>query len=226
VDVAINGLDSGPLPTVPDFVKGLPMDKALEEDVMVAYEMNGEPLTLLNGFPARLIVPGWYATYWVKSLSDLTVTTRPFEEFWMKPAYRIPDTDCGCIVPGTAPKKTVPITRMTTRSLIVTPPDGTTVKAGSPVEIQGVAFSGGHSVKDVIVSTDGGRTWGQASLGDDRGRYSWIQFTYRWIPGAAGRHTVMAKATNSIGESQPSEGLWNPSGYLWNKVEQHSILVQ
>ncbi|MGC2063159.1 MAG: molybdopterin-dependent oxidoreductase, partial [Thermodesulfovibrionales bacterium] len=108
VDIAFNGLDSAPLPKVPDFVKSLPVDKALEDDIMVAYEMNGKPLTMLNGFPARLIVPGWYATYWVKSLSDITVTTKIFEEFWMKPAYRIPDNDCGCIAPGTAPKKTVP----------------------------------------------------------------------------------------------------------------------
>jgi sulfite dehydrogenase len=124
VDVSFNGLDRGSLPTVPDFVKSLPMDKAIEEDIIVAYEMNGQPLTLLNGFPARLIVPGWYATYWVKSLSDISVNAKAFEGFWMNPAYRIPDNACGCIPPGSKPSKTVPIHRMSTRSLIITPAEG------------------------------------------------------------------------------------------------------
>jgi DMSO/TMAO reductase YedYZ molybdopterin-dependent catalytic subunit len=81
VDVSFNGLDRGTLPTVPDFVKSLPMDKALEEDILIAYEMNGQSLPMLNGFPARLIVPGWYATYWVKSLSDISVNAKAFEGF-------------------------------------------------------------------------------------------------------------------------------------------------
>ncbi len=226
VDVSFNGLDRGSLPTVPDFIKSLQMDKALEEDIIIAYEMNGNPLTMLNGFPARLIVPGWYATYWVKSLSDLSVNTKAFEGFWMNPAYRIPDTDCGCIPPGAKPSRTIPIHRMTTRSLIVTPSDGETLKANRPVNIMGVAFSGGYGIKDVIVSTDGGRTWSQAGLGKDLGKYSWIQFTLPWKPAKAGTYTLMAKATNSIGESQPFEGLWNPSGYLWNKVEPLTVKVQ
>lgn len=226
VDIAFNGLDSAPFPKVPDFVKSLPVDKALEEDIMVAYEMNGQPLTMLNGFPARLIVPGWYATYWVKSLSDITVTTKAFEEFWVKPAYRIPDNDCGCIAPGTAQKKTVPITKMTTRSFVISPSDNTALDRNKPTEIMGIAFSGGHSIKDVIVSTDGGKTWGQARLGEDRGRYSWVQWFYPWRPSKAGGYTIMAKATNAIGESQPFEKLWNPSGYLLNRVEKVSVTVR
>jgi sulfite dehydrogenase len=225
VDVTFDGLDSGPLPTVPDFVKSLPVDKAMEEEIMVAYEMNGEPLTMLNGFPARLIVPGWYATYWVKALSTIKVIQKTFEEFWMKPAYRIPDTACGCVPPGTAPKKTIPIHRMTTRSLIIEPVQGTRIPLDKPVEITGIAFSGGYSIKDVIVSVDGGKTWKEAKLGQDKGRYSWIQWFYPWRPEKTGTYTLMARATNSIGESQPFEGLWNPSGYLWNKIEKTEVVV-
>ena len=198
----------------------------MEEDIIVAYEMNGEPLTMLNGFPARLIVPGWYATYWVKSLSEITILSKPFEEFWMKPAYRIPDNPCGCITPGTTPKKTVPISRMTTRSLIVEPLNGASLKANKPVEVMGIAFSGGYSIKDVIVSMDGGKSWHQAKLGEDLGRYSWIQWFYPWKPSKPGKYTLMALATNSIGESQPFDSLWNPSGYLWNKIEKTEVVVK
>ena len=226
VDVSFNGLDTGTLPTVPDFIKSLPVDKAMEEDIIVAYEMNSEPLTMLNGFPARLIVPGWYATYWVKSLSEITILSKPFEEFWMKPAYRIPDNPCGCITPGTTPKKTVPISRMTTRSLIVEPLNGASLKANKPVEVMGIAFSGGYSIKDVIVSMDGGKSWHQAKLGEDLGRYSWIQWFYPWKPSKPGKYTLMALATNSIGESQPFDSLWNPSGYLWNKIEKTEVVVK
>lgn len=226
VDVSFNGLDQGTLPAVPDFIKSLPLDKALEEDILIAYEMNGKPLSMLNGFPARLVVPGLYATYWVKALSSVSVNAKAFEGFWMNPAYRIPDNECGCVPPGAKPSRTIPIHRMTTRSLIVTPAEGETLKKNKPVNIMGVAFSGGHGIRDVIVSTDGGKTWSRASLGKDLGKYSWIQFTHPWRPGKAGTYTLMARATNSIGESQPFEGLWNPSGYLWNKIERLTVAVK
>jgi len=226
VDVSFNGLDRGTLPTVPDFVKSMPVDKALEEDILVAYEMNGQPLIMLNGFPARLIVPGWYATYWVKALSDISVNAKAFEGFWMNPAYRIPDNACGCIPAGTKPSRTTPIHRMSTRSLIIAPGQKERLTANKPLTITGVAFSGGYGIKDVIVSTDGGRSWAKADLGKDLGRYSWIQFTLPWRPAKRGTYTLMAKATNSIGESQPFESLWNPSGYLWNKIEPLTVVVK
>jgi sulfite dehydrogenase (cytochrome) subunit A len=226
VDVSFDGLDKGPLPTVPDLVKSLPVDKALDEDILVAYEMNNEPLPLLNGFPARLIVPGWYATYWVKSLNRISVLPSQFEGFWVKTAYRIPDTPCGCVAPGSTPKKTVPINRMTTRSFIIGPAEGAILPRNKPVEISGIAFSGGYSIKEVIVSTDNGRSWSEATLGKDLGKYSWIRWVHPWKPAKAGSYRLMVKATNSMGESQPIEGLWNPAGYLWNKVEKVTVAVR
>jgi sulfite dehydrogenase len=225
-DVFFDGLDGPPMTSVPDFMKSLPVDRAIEEDIIVAYEMNGTSLPMLNGFPARLIVPAWYATYWVKSLKEINVLAKPFEGFWMKTAYRIPDTPCGCVPPGTAAHSTIPINRMTTRSLIIEPAAGASVTVNQPVEIKGIAFSGGYSIKDVIVSTDGGKTWREAKLGRDMGRYSWIQFSYPWRPTKPGAYTLMAKATNSIGESQPFEGLWNPGGYLWNMVQKNEVVVR
>jgi sulfite dehydrogenase len=207
-------------------VKSLPVDKALDDDIIVAYEMNGQPLPMLNGFPARLIVLGWYATYWVKSLREITVLAKPFEGFWVKTAYRIPDIPCGCVEPGAAPKKTIPINRMTTRSLIIEPASDSALQSDMQVNILGLAFSGGYRINDVIVSVDGGKNWGDARLGKDMGRYSWIQWSYPWKPERRGKYILMAKATNSIGESQPFEGLWNPAGYLWNKVEKTEVTVR
>jgi sulfite dehydrogenase len=226
VDVSFDGLDTPPLTSVPDLIKSLPIDKAIEEDIIVAYEMNGTPPPMLNGFPARLIVPGWYATYWVKSLTEINVLTKPFEGFFMKTAYRIPDTPCGCVPPGTAPQSTIPINRMTTRSLIIEPAAKSSLKVNQLAEIKGIAFSGGYSIKEVIVSIDGGKTWHEAMLGRDLGRHAWIQFSYPWRPTKPGKYTLMAKATNSIGESQPFEGLWNPSGYLWNMVQKNEVVVR
>jgi sulfite dehydrogenase (cytochrome) subunit A len=226
VDISFNGLDKPPLPTIPDFVKSLPVDKALEDDIIVAYEMNGKELPMLNGFPARLIVPGWYGTYWVKCLSDITVLSTPFEGFWVKSAYRVPDTDCGCIPPGSSPKKTRPVTRMTTRTLVFNPMDGATLRARAGTEIKGLAFSSNYSIADVVVSVDGGNTWKKAKLGSDMGKYSWIQFSLPWKPERPGKYTIMAKATNSVGESQPFDAMWNPPGYYWNKVEKTVVTVR
>lgn len=226
VDVTFNGLDRPALPTVPDFVKSLAVDKALEDDIIVAYEMNGNPLTMLNGFPARLIVPGWYGTYWVKALSEITVLNKEYDGFFMKTSYRIPDNPCACVEPGTRPKKTTSITRMVTRSVVVEPVADSRVKANSVVRIMGIAFSGGYGIKDVTVSTDNGKTWHQAAFGKDLGRYSWVQWFHEWRPEKQGRYTIMARATNSIGESQPFESLWNPSGYSWNKIEKINVNVE
>lgn len=226
VNVAFNGLDGPPLPSVPDFVKSLPVDKAMEEDILVAYEMNGRPLTMLNGFPARLIVPGWFATYWVKSLSDITVMNAQYEGFWMKSAYRIPDDPCACVPPGTSPKKTIPINRFDTRSFIVEPADGTALKVNKPVEIMGIAFSGGYGIRDVIVSMDNGRTWNDTKLGKDLGKYAWRQWTLAWRPKKPGKYTLLVRATDSIGGSQPFEPLWNPAGFMRNNIEKIEVMVK
>jgi DMSO/TMAO reductase YedYZ molybdopterin-dependent catalytic subunit len=225
VEVSFNGLDGPPMKTVPDFVKSLHIDEAMGEDLMVAYEMNGKPLPMLNGFPARLIVPGWYGTYWVKSLSDITVLDKPFEGFWMNPAYRIPDNPCACVPPGTKPERSVPISRMDTRSLILSPHQNEKLHVGKEMKIMGLAFSGGYGIRDVIVSVDGGRTWREARLGKDLGKYAWIQWHFGWRPAKAGTYTIMARATDRIGESQPFDSLWNPGGYKLNKIERISVKV-
>jgi sulfite dehydrogenase (cytochrome) subunit A len=225
VDVTFDGLDRPAFPSVPDFVKSLALGRVLDDpNVIVAYQMNGAPLPMLNGFPARLVVPGWYATYWVKHLSEITVVDRPFEEFWMKPAYRIPDNACGCVEPGTAPKTTVPIHRMNVRSFLVSPEPGTRLSAGGTVTVKGIAFDGGYGIREVEISDDGGEMWRRATLGRDLGPYSFREWSAAWTP-RAGRSRVMVRAFNRIGESQGAEPLWNPAGYLRNVVESVAYQV-
>jgi len=218
--VTFDGLDKPAFPTVPDFVKSLDLTRITEDpDVIVAYQMNGQPLPMLNGFPARLIVPGWYATYWVKNLSEIEVVDSVFEKFWMKPAYRIPDTPCGCIEPGTAPARTVPINRMTVRSFIAAPASGARVKMGQALTVKGIAFDGGNGITEVQISADSGATWHRAQLGTDLGRYSFREWSATWAPPSPGIHRLMVRAFNGIGESQGARPLWNPAGYLRNVIE-------
>jgi DMSO/TMAO reductase YedYZ molybdopterin-dependent catalytic subunit len=227
VDITFNGLDEPPAPIVPDFVKPLNVATLMDNpDVLVAYQMNGAPLPMLNGFPARLVVPGWYATYWVKHLSEITVLDREFDGFWIKTAYRIPDTPCGCVEPGTKPARTVPIHRMNVRSFLVVPKSGTRVAAGRATTLKGIAFDGGYGIAQVEVSSDGGGTWRRAELGEDLGRFSFREWSARWTPARPGKYRLMVRATNRVGESQPFDPLWNPAGHLRNVIERIEVTAE
>jgi sulfite dehydrogenase (cytochrome) subunit A len=220
--VTFNGMDRPVTDKTPDYVKALDIDHARDGEVMLAYAMNGADLPFLNGFPLRLVVPGYYGTYWVKHLNEITVTDNVFDGFWMKTAYRIPDNDCNCVDPGTAPKSTVPINRFKVRSFITSLADGARLKAGAPVALRGIAFDGGKGIKEVAVSTDGGVTWVPAALGKDLGNYSFRgwQLTVK-LP--AGVHPLKVRATANGGETQPTAPLWNGAGYLRNVVETVTV---
>lgn len=224
VDVVFNGLDVPPMPSTPDVVKSIHLDEVFD-DIIVAYKMNDRPIPMLHGFPLRLVVPGWYASLWIKALSDITVTDKEFDGFWVKSAYRIPDNPCGCVEPYQKPEKTRPVHRMKTFSVIVDPAGDRVARVGERVSIMGVAFSGGYSVNQVLVSVDGGRNWSQAKLGKDLGRYSWVQWFYEFTPRKKGQYEVKVIAINSIGETQPMTPLWNPSGYERNEVQTVKITV-
>jgi len=226
VEVAFNGLDEPAQPSVPDFVKSLTVGRIMDDpDVLVAYEMNGQPLPMLNGFPARLIVPGWFSTYWVKNLSEIIVLDHEFDGFWVKTAYRIPDTPCGCVEPGSKPTRTVPINRMNVKSVIASPADGTHARVGDALKFEGVAFDGGYGVTGVFVSSDGGATWQAAQLGRDLGRYSFREWSFGLKTQRPGSLRLMVRAVNRVGESQPTEPLWNPAGYLRNVVDHVDVQV-
>ncbi|WGJ15527.1 molybdopterin-dependent oxidoreductase [Methylocapsa sp. D3K7] len=216
--VTFNGLDEPVLPDTPDFIKALDIDHATDGEVMIAYAMNGEDLPWLNGYPARLIVPGYYGTYWVKHLDEITVIDGIFDGFWMKTAYRIPDNTCACTEPGQAAAATVPIKRLAVRSFITNLVDGAKVNAKAETLVKGIAFDGGYGITEVSLSSDEGQTWSMAKLGLDLGRYSFREWqTSVRLP--EGKHELKVRAINRIGQSQPVAALWNPAGYMRNVVE-------
>src|ERR1700749_2272073 len=221
--VTFGGMDGPVSDKTPDFVKALDIDHARDGEVMLAYGMNGDELPVLNGFPLRLVVPGYYGTYWVKHLNEITVIDGVYDGFWMKSAYRIPDTDCNCVEPGTAPKATIPINRFTVRSFITSVTDGARLKAGR-TRLRGIAFDGGKGIKEVAVSTDGGKTWTPAKLGKDLGKYSFREWTLP-VKLAAGAYELKVRATNNAGDVQPAEPRWNPAGYLRNVIETTRVTV-
>ena len=223
--VVCDGLDTAAIPQTPDFVKAMDIDHALDGETLIAFEMNGADLPMLNGFPLRLVVPGHFGTYWIKHLHQITVVDDQFNGFYMNPGYRIPNTPSGCIEPGTTPASTVPIKRFKIRSFITSHADGAQVAANRETLLRGIAFDGGHGITEVLVSSDGGQSWRAAALGKDLGRYSFREWTLPWTPAKLGAAELKCRAINRIGESQPLEPLWNPSGYLRNVVESVKVNV-
>ncbi len=217
--VTFNGVDVPNFGKTPDFVKALDLDHALDGEVMLAYAMNGEDLPMLNGYPLRLVVPGYYGTYWVKHLNEINVVDDVFNGYWMSAAYRIPDNACACVEPGTTPKKTIPISRLNVRSFITSLSTGAEVRSGDATVVKGIAFDGGYGIREVLFSEDGGKSWREAELGKDWGNYSFREWQIGFTPARAGSLDLRVKATNRIGQSQPLELLWNPAGYMRNVVE-------
>lgn len=225
VQVRFNGADAGVIAATPDFVKTLSVDHARDGEVMVAFAMNGKPLPLLNGFPLRLVVPGWYSTYWVKMLDDIEVIDTPDTNFWMAKAYQIPDTPHANVSPGQSGVKTVPINRMVPRSFITNLSDGAVVDVGRPQAIRGIAFGGDAGVRQVHFSVDNGMTWTLAKLGPDYGKYSFRRWEASFLPRHAGQLVLKVKAVNDNGVQQPDKPNWNPGGYMRNVIESMTVVA-
>jgi DMSO/TMAO reductase YedYZ molybdopterin-dependent catalytic subunit len=221
--VSFAGLDRPAMASIPRMVKALDIDHARADEVLVAYAMNGEDLPFLNGFPLRLVVPGYYGTYWIKHLSEIAVIEGEFDGYWMKAAYRIPDNACACVEPGTRPEATRPIGAMNVRSFVTSHRSGDSVRSGA-VELRGIAFDGGSGIARVLVSGDGGANWREARLGEDLGRFSFREWRLG-LPLPPGRQTILVRAQAGGGSTQPFEARWQPSGYMRNVVEQTTLEV-
>ncbi|KWB75320.1 molybdopterin-dependent oxidoreductase [Burkholderia ubonensis] len=223
VQVRFKGLDTGVIPQTPQLMKSLDIDHARDGEVMVAYAMNGKSLPYLNGYPIRLIVPGWFATYWIKMLADIEILDKPDDQFWTAKAYRTPDTPHSSVHPGEKGFKTVPVTTMVPRSFITNVCDGERLLAGQPALIRGIAFGGLHGLKQVVFSDDGGRTWRETQLGQDHGKYSFRQWQAVLRPSTPSNRVLMARAIDTTGQMQPFEPNWNSSGFLRNVVEAVTV---
>jgi DMSO/TMAO reductase YedYZ molybdopterin-dependent catalytic subunit len=225
VQVQFNGLDEGVLPETPDFLKSLDIDHARDGEVMIAYQMNGAQLPMLNGFPLRLIVPGWYSTYWVKMLNAITVLDKTDDNYWMKTAYRIPDTPGATVKPGEKGFKTVPINRMVPRSFITNLTAGAHLASGKPSVVRGIAFGGDCGLETVELSADGGKTWMPTTLGKDEGKYSFRSWQVSFTPSSSGRQVLTVRAKNTAGVMQPDKPTWNGGGFMLNVIEATTIVV-
>lgn len=225
-EVVLDGADGPVLDKTPDFVKSLPAAKASDPDVLIAYEMNGKPLPHWNGFPARVIVPGWTGTYWMKHIQSIQAVSTPFQGFWMKSAYRIPNGKFPIVAqfPTQETAANTPITEMVVNSLITSPREGDRV-GGGEIMVSGIAWDGGYGITRVLVSVDGGATFSEAKLGADSGRYSFRPWSYRFTPKGSGPVTIMASATNRIGQTQTSALIQNPAGYHHNVIQRVNVTV-
>ena len=221
--VAFFGLDEPPA-KVPKFVRGIPIEKAMDPDTLLALRMNDAPLPKHHGYPLRALTPGWIGAASCKWLADIRVLDKEYEGNFMNPAYRMPVNPVA--KGGDILGDTTPITRLNVKSLITHPIDGTKLKMGQPIHFSGVAWAGESDVTKVEISPDGGQSWLAAQLGRDQAKYAWRLWQYAWKPAKAGEYTVMARARDSTGRVQPDEGVWNPSGYLWNGIERVKFHVE
>jgi sulfite oxidase len=209
---------------MPDFLRNVPIDKAMHPDTILAYEMNGEPVPALHGFPLRAIIPGWEGAYAVKWLNHVQVIDKEHDGFFVKTAYRYPNRR---VAPGAAvdPKDMVPLTGLVVKSFINSPLEGAAVKPGK-IRVTGFAWAGESKIAKVDVSIDNGSTWAPALLGRERERYAWQSFEHELTITGPGSYLIMSRATDEKGQIQPVAPQWNPSGYLWNVIDKVRINVE
>lgn len=223
--VRFNGLDQPTAQNAPDFSKSLALDHARDGEVMLAFAMNGEPLPLMNGFPLRLVVPGWFSTYWIKMLNDIEVLNAPDDGFWMAKAYKIPTAPFAHVEPGAEGFPTEPIGRMVPRAWITNLAQGARIAFRPQIAVGGIAMGGDAGVAKVELSIDGGASWTAAALGADEGRHSFRRFDGTVTPPAPGPLAIMARCTNANGLTQPLTANWNPSGYMRANVETTQVVT-
>jgi DMSO/TMAO reductase YedYZ molybdopterin-dependent catalytic subunit len=220
--VMFRGLDEVP-GKVPPFIRSIPIEKALDADTLIATHMNGSPLTKHHGFPARVLVPGWIGAASCKWITEIKVLEKEFAGNFMSPAYRMPNEP---VKPGDTvkPEDTHPVTALSVKSVISGPSEGARLRTGK-VAVHGVAWAGEADIVKVEISTNGGTTWIPATLGHEQAHYAWRLWSYDWKLSKSGDYTIMSRATDSLGRTQPTTPVWNPSGYLYNAVDQVNIHV-
>jgi DMSO/TMAO reductase YedYZ molybdopterin-dependent catalytic subunit len=218
--------DRDPKSDGPALSRGLPLWKALSAETLVAFAMNGSPLTPLHGAPMRIVAPGFPGSAWQKWLERITLRDREHDGAKMTGYdYRLPARS---LQPGEKPdaSEMKVIEDMPVKSLIVSPFATEKLEVGQPVQIDGFAWSGHTPLAGVDVSTDGGRDWKAAELSPAGGAFAWVPFRLSWTPASAGRFALMPRARNARGVAQPiDEAPWNPKGYANNRCQKVEVLV-
>lgn len=226
LEIAFDAVDAPPLDATPDFIKSLPIGKALHPDTLIAFEMNGAPLPEPNGFPVRLVVPGWTATYWIKHLNKITALESPEKSFWMSTAYRMPRSTFPLVsrFPSQESGERTPVTEIAVNSLITSmEADGTLIAGRS--ELRGIAWDSGLGIDRVEVSFDQGLTWRRCELGENLGPYSFRPWRADWPALPPGQYEVWARAANRAGQVQVEKPIPNPAGYQHNAFHHVPVRV-
>jgi DMSO/TMAO reductase YedYZ molybdopterin-dependent catalytic subunit len=226
LEVILDGADVPVNPGTPDFIKSLPLSRALDDSTLIAYGMNGAPLPKAQGFPARIVVPGWTATYWIKQIIKIEVSSKPHDGFWMKTAYRIPKGTFAATEtewPSQVTKTTAPVTKLIVNSLITKPSSAIPVKKGQLVVVSGFAWDDGNGLEKVEVSIDEGNTWQRATLNKSKHKFSWQRFTLKTKAKKHGVIAARSKATSVSGETQPDKAIHNPAGYHHNATSNGNL---
>jgi DMSO/TMAO reductase YedYZ molybdopterin-dependent catalytic subunit len=222
-EVVFTGLDRGVEgDEEQQFARSLPLEEALRDELLLAYEMNGQPLPPQHGFPLRLVVPGWYGMTSVKWLGRITVTDEPFDGYQQLRGYRLRQDEA---------EEGQALTRIFPRALMVPPgiPEFLTRERLvdlAPYRIEGRAWSGWGPIASVEVSADGGATWDAAELGRQAEASAWVGWTYVWEPAAAGRYELACRARDAAGNEQPTAPPWNLGGYANNAVQRVAVTVR
>ncbi len=225
VDVTFQGMEKGTLPSIPVFIKSLDIAHATDDEVLIAYEMNSEAIPMLNGYPLKLVVPGWYATYWVGALNTINVLNEKFTGFWMEKAYLVPPNKLSEESPDSLAKTRVPITAIRLHSIFVSPEPGETVAANKLCSVEGLIINDGTPIDKVEISLDNGKTWAATKLNPELGKYSWRRWKYDWTPAKAGNYQLVIKATDVKGNTEV-EQQWNRNGYARTFMEHLEIEVK
>jgi sulfane dehydrogenase subunit SoxC len=221
VEVLFTGLDRGVEGGEErSYERSLPLSEAVRDDILLAYEMNGQPLLPQHGFPLRLIVPGWYGMTHVKWLSRIQILSEPFEGYQNASAYRFAVTEDD---PGE------PLSRIRPRSLMVPPGvPGFPVRdrhlEPGPTLVQGRAWSGLGAIELVEFSADGGVSWSEAELTPAPSEFAWCGWTFTW-EAEPGEHELCCRATDATGATQPLEAEWNVGGYVNNAIQRVPVNV-
>ena len=221
---AIMNAADRPLGTMPDFIRQIPIDKAMHPDTLIAYDMNGQPIPLVHGFPLRAIVPGWEGAYAIKWLNELTVSAAESDSFWVVTGYRYPTRR---VAPGAAvdAKDMAPLVGLAVKSLITQPLEGASLPPG-PIAVAGFAWAGENDITKVEISTDAGATWQPARLAGEQARYTWRRFEFSFEATRPESYLILSRATDAKGRIQPAVPQWNPSGYLWNQPDSVRVEVK